>query len=144
MEVLSNSLFFLPSASWNHDLHLHSQVHIPYGVVYFNDRKSCLFLSRPFLRVRCGLGWSQTGSSLSASAPKRRSHRCVVPHQIEITSFLLLLETGFLCAALVAVLELDLDTRLALNSQRSSCLCLLDERHEPSAIFHLFSSPPPA
>jgi hypothetical protein len=31
---------------------------------------------------------------------------------------------GFLCVAL-AVLELDLYTRLALNSERSTCLCLL-------------------
>ena len=32
-------------------------------------------------------------------------------------------KTGFLCLAL-AVLEFTLETRLALNLQRSSCLCL--------------------
>lgn len=37
-------------------------------------------------------------------------------------------ETEFLCVALEPVLELALKTRLALNSQRAACLCLLSAR----------------
>jgi hypothetical protein len=37
--------------------------------------------------------------------------------------FLFFFQTGFLCLALT-VLELALWTRLALNSQRSACLCV--------------------
>ena len=44
---------------------------------------------------------------------------------LEIYLFIyVLFETGFLCVIALAVLELTLETRLTLNSQRSIYLCL--------------------
>ena len=51
--------------------------------------------------------------------------RWTIPNDINVPGlFFCFFDIGFLCVAFETILALALETRLALNSQRSTCLCL--------------------
>ena len=74
-----------------------------------------------------GGGGEWTVNSFTLNRAARIEKKKMTPPQSNLPQIVFVFEAGLLCAAL-AVLVLTLYTKLVLNSQRSSCLCLPSSR----------------